>query len=308
MKLANIICSIILAVSVMAFAGFYIHQKITADVDGPVIEMDNEEIEVSIEDDETVLLRGITATDATDGNVTDSLVIESISGFDEDMKRTVRIAAFDKDNHVTKTTRVITYSDYTPIRYSIRAALKYPCLQGDINILGRVYAKDCLDGDISKNIMFSEGSMVNTDKTGDYDVVLTVTNSAGDTEELPLVVTIYDDAKQSYAPVIVLSKYLIYIKQGEKLEPADYIAGIEYRGANYEITDGEGTFGIDTGNMTQEQKEALSSQNPSVSKSLFRITDNVDYNKSGSYTIQYEIDDSEGFHDSVMLTVIVEGA
>ncbi len=308
MKLANIICSIILAASVIAFAGFSMHQKASADTEGPVIEMDNAEIEISIEDDVTSVLKGVTATDATDGDVTDTLVIESISGFDDEMKRTVSLAAFDNNNHVTKATRTVTYSDYTHIRYALRGSLKFPYLQGEVNILGRVYAKDCIDGDISRKIMIAEGSVVDTDTVGEYEIVLSVANSAGDTEELPVVVTIYDNSNQQYTPTIILSKYLVYTKQGKALNPADYIAGVDYRGAQYQVTDGEGTFAVDTSEMTAEQKEELNNQTPSVSKSLFKITDNVDYNKAGSYIIKYEIEDSEGFRDSVLLTVVVEGA
>ena len=46
---------------------------------GPEISMDNSEISVSIHADEAELLSGVTAYDAKDGDVTDSLAVEHIS-------------------------------------------------------------------------------------------------------------------------------------------------------------------------------------------------------------------------------------
>ena len=307
-KIVNMLCSVILAVSIIAFAGFKIYQKSTSDSEGPVIKMDKEEIQISTEDDEAAILKGVTATDSRDGDVTDSLVIESISGFDENKKRTVGLAAFDQDNHVTRAKRVISYSDYAPIRFAITNPLKFPVLQGDVNIMGSIFARDCLDGNISGKIQFSADSMVKTDIIGEYDIKVVVTNSAGDTAELPLTVSIYDDAKEQYCPSIHLTGYLIYIKQGEKIDPLDYVEGITYRGEKYELTEGEGTFALDTSAMSSEERKAISQLKATVSKNRFKITDNVDYNKVGTYEIQYEIEDDEGFHDSVILNVVVEGA
>lgn len=45
--------------------------------------MDNSEISVSIHADEVELLSGVTAYDAKDGDVTDSLAVEHISNFIE---------------------------------------------------------------------------------------------------------------------------------------------------------------------------------------------------------------------------------
>lgn len=307
-KIVNILCSVILAVSIIAFAGFKIYQKSTSDSEGPVIKMDKEEIQISTEDDEAAILKGVTATDSGDGDVTDSLVIESISGFDENKKRTASLVAFDQDNHVTRAKRIISYSDYTPIRFAITKPLKFAYLAGDINIMSGIYAKDCIDGNISRKIRFSEDSLVKTDVVGDYDIKVVVTNSVGDTAELPLTVSIYDNSKDQYCPSIKLSEYLIYIKQGEKINPLDYVEGITYRGEDYKLTDGEGTFAFDTSGMDPAQREALSQQEATVSQNRFKITDSVDYNKVGTYKIEYEIEDNEGFHDSVFLNVVVEGA
>lgn len=59
------------------------------------------------------LLAGVTATDAEDGDVTASLLVEGISGRNDDGTVQVTYAAFDSNHHVTKATRAVRYTDYT---------------------------------------------------------------------------------------------------------------------------------------------------------------------------------------------------
>lgn len=75
--------------------------------------MDNSEISVSIHADEAELLAGVTAYDAKDGDVTDSLAVEHISNFIEKGRRKISIVAFDSDNNVTHAEREMVYNDYT---------------------------------------------------------------------------------------------------------------------------------------------------------------------------------------------------
>ncbi len=69
----------------------------------PSISMDSQEITISVEDDEQAILAGITATDAEDGDVTSSLVVESLSNMLDHSYRNAVICAFDGDSPVTKT-------------------------------------------------------------------------------------------------------------------------------------------------------------------------------------------------------------
>ena len=62
----------------------------------PKISMDQDEIQVSVKDPEKVWKKGITAYDEKDGDITDSLVIESVSTFLEKGRRLVSYAAFDR--------------------------------------------------------------------------------------------------------------------------------------------------------------------------------------------------------------------
>lgn len=276
---------------------------------GPVIEMDEERIFISINDKEDMLLKGIRATDSKDGDVTDSLVVESMSGFVEGTTRYVNYAAFDKDNHVSKASRKLTYTDYTPIRFSLDAPMRFPASNGTQDILGGVHAVDCLDADISDRINFTQDSSINLANTSDYPVQVQVSNSAGDTATLPLTVTIYDPAKENAAPKIELTDYLIYVKKGKRLDPLSYLKSVSYRGTVYGFAQDQGTFCVDTSNMSKDEKQVFlqeQEENPTVGYDRIRVLDKTDRNTPGAYEIQYVLDDDDSNRGMVNLVVVVE--
>ena len=306
MRIEKILSTLVLLAAIYIFARFAVDSFRSNDTVGPNIEMDSSQIELSVKDLQVKLLRGMTATDARDGDVTDTLVIESISDFVGKNTRTVTYAAFDKDNNVTKATRSLIYTDYEPARFSLSGPLRFPVSTNQQNILGMISVTDSIDGDISDKVNFSSSSVINIDTAGDYKVIMEVTNSAGDTFSLPLTITIYDTSAYNAAPKIQLSSYLVYTKVGQAVDPMEYIDGMTYRGTDYRITEGEGTFRVDTSDMEREELEEFKSRNPAVSTSLFEIIDMTNYNYPGVYEIQYTLGDGEGNYGRVILTVVVE--
>ena len=88
----------------------------------PKITMDSDEITVSVSDSEEQLLQGVTATDARDGDVTSSLVVEAVRGVVANQEFTVTYAAFDGAGNVAKAQRTVHYSDYVSPRFSLTGA------------------------------------------------------------------------------------------------------------------------------------------------------------------------------------------
>lgn len=109
--------------------------------------MDNSEISVSIHADEAELLSGVTAYDAKDGDVTDSLAVEHISNFIEKGRRKISIVAFDSDNNVTHAEREMVYNDYTSPVFSLDGPLRFSVNADDLT--EGLSAEDCLDGTIT---------------------------------------------------------------------------------------------------------------------------------------------------------------
>ena len=97
------IFSIIVFVAALAGFGLYKFQAFrTSDQVGPKITMDEESITVSVQAGEDELLAGIEAVDKRDGDVTGSLLVESMSNFIDKGRRKITVAAFDSGSNVTK--------------------------------------------------------------------------------------------------------------------------------------------------------------------------------------------------------------
>ncbi len=92
---------------------------IHADRSYPVINVPSESITVSVKGGDAAILEGVTVSDASDGDLTDQLFIESRSTFNDDMRFTATIAVSDSANHITKVTREVEYSDYTSPQFEL---------------------------------------------------------------------------------------------------------------------------------------------------------------------------------------------
>ena len=162
-------------------AAFVIYILVTGgmkDRTAPVIHVPEGPLEVSVYDGRSTLLQGITAEDDRDGDVTKSLVVESISDIREGTV-TVTYAAFDEANNTAKAQRKLQYTDYEGPRIILREPLVFQA-GSSFNILDSVGADDPIDGDISHKV---KASMVSGDSTmntaGRYEVEFRVTNSLG---------------------------------------------------------------------------------------------------------------------------------
>lgn len=92
-----------------AFAAYIytVHQRL--DTAGPEIMIEEGILELSVNASDEDLLQGVTAQDRRDGDVTDSLIIESVYGIGEDNTATVTYAAFDRSGNVSTQSRRIRY-------------------------------------------------------------------------------------------------------------------------------------------------------------------------------------------------------
>ena len=306
MRIEKTLSTLVLLAAICVFGLYMINVVLENDTVGPNIQMDDTRIEVSVNDPQVKLLRGMTASDARDGDVTATLVVENISNFVSENTRTVTYAAFDKDNNVTKTTRSLVYTDYEPARFSLTGPMQFTVSTNQQIILNEIHAADSIDGDVTDQVNFSSSSVINVDTAGDYKVNVEVTNSAGDTFSLPLTITIYEPSVYNAAPKIQLSSYLVYTKVGQALDPLDYLTGMTYRASEYPITEEEGTFRVDTTDMDRDELKEFREREPAVNISLFEILDMTNYNYPGVYEIQYTLSDDDGNRGRTIMTVVVE--
>lgn len=286
------VISIIIFIFALSIFGLYkFKMRDGVDSKGPEITMDSETISVSVNDDEKRILSGITAMDEKDGDVTDSLIVETYSNFVEKGRRNVTIAAFDKNNHVTKVSRELVYSDYHSPRFNLSAALRFPLNTEDI--FKYISADDVLDGNLTSKIKVASGETVKSDMVGLYTLTFSVANSAGDVSELPVTVEIYDATKEHNTPTISLTNYIVYVNKSAEINPWSYVNGVSI--GSYEYTKDENNVLVSKASNAKK-----------ISESDFVIDNQVDYNTAGVYEIVYSMTSENQYTGSVRLVVVVE--
>ena len=149
MRLLKIILVVILVVVTALYCVTAVAQKLNTHKEGPSITCGEEVLGISVQDSETALLSGLTASDAQDGDLTDALQISGISKFTDPENATANVTylVFDSDGNVASCTRTVRYEDYVPPRFTLTDGLNYKSNDA-IALLDRLHANDCIDGDI----------------------------------------------------------------------------------------------------------------------------------------------------------------
>ena len=220
MKKMNWVLILLMLANLVVFFGYQALVRIRTDTTAPEIEISSQLLELSVQEPKTALLQGVSAKDNRDGDVTDSLVIESISMKDRDGTVTVGYAAFDKAGNVTKAEREVRYTDYKSPKFTVKGPLIYP-YGTTFDVLSTVGAKDFLDGDIQHRVRASAMEEDTISGLGIHNVQFQVTNSLGDTVKLVLPVEVY--SADEYNARMTLKEYLIYVSPGAVFVPEAYL-------------------------------------------------------------------------------------
>lgn len=178
----------LIAVITVCIGVFYIYNHLDAHNQAPVITIADGTNEFSVSATEEDFLLGVSAEDDEDGNVTDSIIIESISQIYNKNTRNIVYVAFDSNNHVAKLEREIKYTDYKSPEFTNDKYIAVETGSAD-EILAQLKATDVIDGDISNQIKLEINS-VQRGVPGKYPIRATVTNSCGDIVTKDFVVTV----------------------------------------------------------------------------------------------------------------------
>ena len=220
MKKLKLVSFVIFCISLAASLIFWFTQVRKGDRIGPVITMDQQELTVGLNATDEDFLQGVKAVDENDGDVTDSLVVESVSNFLGGGRRLVVYAAVDRHNNVSRANRIVQYEGYTSPKFYLKEPLCFESGGASKNeeLLKNLTVKDKIDGDLSNQIKILTNSVVDLYTPGEYPVKLQVSNSAGDTVSFQATIQVYDATDRSEIPFIHLKKYLVYTKKGDKLD------------------------------------------------------------------------------------------
>jgi len=250
-----ILLAVLTVLSVALAIGYRMYRTSQSSPMPPVITFEEGVPSVKTNASDAELLQGVTAYDPEDGDVTASLVVESVSSMTGKNNVTVSYVAFDSKNHMTRAARTVHFTDYTDPVFALTQALCFK-LSNNIDILDYVKVNDVVDGDISGQVKYSLlGDTVSLSTVGEYEAELRVTNSLGRTIHLtvPVVITQTDPNSAK----ITLDKYLIYLDKGEEFNARDHVVSYIANNSLRESADG------------------------------LTISGSVDTSKSGTYIVTY---------------------
>ena len=235
MKKKNLLLLVPITLSAALFLGYRAWDGIQTDKTPPQISIAEESLQVSVSAPKSALLKGVTAQDNQDGDVTDSLLVEKISMVDGDGTIEVSIAAFDGSGNVSKILRTARYTDYQGPRFSLNHSLTF-AYGSNFDLLATIDATDPLDGNIQHRIRATSLDNTAVNSVGNHEVEFRVTNSLGDTVRMTLPVTVY--AADAYGLELDLKNYLVYLKPGSSFDADHYLYAVS-RGLNsVSLTDG----------------------------------------------------------------------
>lgn len=260
-----------LAVSIV-FGALFAKDKMTADRTYPVIEFADEELKVLSNADEKDFLKDVRAYDEKDGDLTDRIVIEKVSKFNVLGTSTITYAVCDNDNHVATAQRKVVFTDYKSPTFYMTRSLCFS-IYDTVDVKGIVGASDCIDGDISNNVVVTSSDFENG-KVGKFAMKATVSNSKGDSISIDL--PLYVENIDADVPKIELNQYLIYASKGTE---------IDYKKMLKSATNARGEDISDSVNIESEY-------NPSEST-------------EGVYSVHYYATDSANRRGHTVLTIIV---
>lgn len=288
------------AVSLALFVLFHLYQQQNVDATPPEITCGEETLSVSVSDEESALLSGVTAYDEKDGDVTSSLVVVSKSRFAGDGTREVELAAFDAAGNVATATRTIAYTDYTPPRFGLTGPLRFNASDYTVTVSNLITATDGLDGTITSLIKYSVGdSSFSYGVACDADIAFQVTTSAGSSAQLILKAAILSEEEYE-KPYPELSEYLVYTKVGTELDLESYPVGTYAYGNHYLFS------------SYDEDEDYVGITEDYYVRENVTCSGTVDYSTPGTYVVTYTLhareiaDGDEAEQGSVRLYVVVE--
>lgn len=185
---------LIIIILFILFSIYYYNTQIGTNKNYPIIEFSDEyKTEISVESTEQDLLKGVTATDVEDNDLTANITIEQMSNLIKGNRREIIYVVSDSDNNVTKVTKEIQYTDYKPP--VLKSIARNPVIEERkySEILDCFRAIDVIDGDISEKIKIeSVDTSAESISSGVFPVEVSVTNSCGDTVYLKSTVTLFE--------------------------------------------------------------------------------------------------------------------
>lgn len=266
----------LIAAALSVLIGYRVLDRMYTDSTPPQITIDSQELSVSVSDPRQALLQGVSARDERDGDVTASMVIESIYGIDADHRATVVYAAFDHSGNVSKAQRQVHFSDYHSPKLTLSGPLIFTYGQS-FDVYSVLGATDQFDGDIRNKIkatMMSAGSSIS--EQGLHQIQFRITNSMGDTAALELPVEVNPSGR--YDAEVALTDYLVYLPKGAPFTRQQYLKSVSTYNSEVDLS------GIIPENVTVRYDGNVDTHTPGVYAVTYTVTYTLNQRSFTGYT------------------------
>ena len=261
----------------------------------PQIQIEQEQLELSVSQGPQELLQGVTARDQRDGDVTDGIVVEQIGTLTPEHTAKVTYAAFDRSGNVAKASRTIHLTDYEPPRFGQKQALVIRENSNE-DVLTYMSARDLIDGDISGQVKGNLVSdTVSLSKAGVHQVEFRVTNSMGDTARITLPVDVLP--AMTYQAEVNLTDYLVYVPKGSFFRAERYLKSLEVGSISYPLDGSDPDVAVRLGRTSAVEKRHTA---------LVEMKNNVNTAVPGLYSVTYTVTLDDQYTGFTRLNVVVE--
>lgn len=269
---------LVIVMTIAVFLGYQSLESMRSDSRAPEISVSADVLEVSVEDPRSALLQGVTARDNRDGDVTDSLVVESITLLDGDGTVNVTYAAFDDAGNVSREERHAVYSDYIGPRFTLEQPLVYN-KGANFDILSNVGATDVLDGDIQHRVRATVLGDSQISDEGTHVVQFQVTNSLGDTQTKSFPVEVM--GVDPYTADMELGQYIVYLPVGSVFNAASYLKSFTYQRNKVNLS------GVVPNGFDLDIKGVVQTQNPGTYTVAYTLTYTEENERNSANSREY---------------------
>ena len=290
MKKRNWILLPLIGLCIAVFYGYQIYDNARTDTNPPVIHIPAETLELSVNAPKGILLQDVTAEDDVSGDVTNTVLLESIRLLGRDGKISVGYAAFDNAGNVAKIQREVRYNNYRSPRFTLSNALMYPSGK-NFDVLDSIGAQDFIDGNISHHIRANLTESTSITTIGTHMIQFQVSNSMGDTTTEILPVEVYD--AEDYNASLTLKEYLVYLPVGGIFNAKFYPDTFTFNRETHELST------ILSDEYTLELNGDVDTRTPGV----YPVTYTLTYTQTNSRTGKVENE----YIGCSQLIIIVEG-
>lgn len=274
-NLKLIIIAVFLIVS-FAFSAVFLYDRMFIDRTAPIISSDGQPLRVSVSASDKELCTGLIATDNRDGDITNRIIVQSVSQLTSGNTATVRYAVFDSSSNFCHYARMVEYTDYQRPHFSLSKPLVFGP-GSTVTFTDRLTATDVIDGDISNRIRLAQSNLLLVEE-GSYTAQVQVSNSSGDIAVANLTVLIQNTTLRH--PVLELKEYITYVDLGTECTAEDFRSFL-------------------TNALSYTGGAPINFDDISVSGE-------IDTSRQGTNNINFSYTNENGLSSTVVLAVIVE--